>query len=106
MSAWYLDSSAIVKFAVAETESDALVHWRAGLESEALVSSPSISVATNSRKPAMPTSATALSLASNPTGVNGQQDLPVGGQQTSRPTDTRNPGGRTADLRVRVRSVA
>jgi len=37
------------------------------------------------------------------TGVNGHQDLPVGGHQTSRPTDNRNPGGRTADLRVKLR---
>jgi hypothetical protein len=35
--------------------------------------------------------------------VNGQQDLPVGGQEISRPVDSRIPGGRTADLRVRVR---
>jgi hypothetical protein len=34
--------------------------------------------------------------------VNGHQDLPVGGHQNSRPTDSRNPGGRTADLRVSV----
>lgn len=33
-------------------------------------------------------------------GVNGQQDLPMGGQEISRPVDSRNPGGRTADLRV------
>ena len=32
MSAWYLDSSAIVKFIVAEPESVALVSWRAGLD--------------------------------------------------------------------------
>ncbi len=31
MSAWYLDSSAIVKFAVVEDESKALAMWRAGL---------------------------------------------------------------------------
>lgn len=38
--------------------------------------------------------------------VNGHQDLPVGGHQTSRPTDNRNPGGRTADLRVKLSSAA
>ncbi len=31
MSAWYLDSSAIVKFIVAEPESASLASWRAGL---------------------------------------------------------------------------
>jgi predicted nucleic acid-binding protein len=31
---WYLDSSAIVKFAVAEEESDALAAWRGDLDSE------------------------------------------------------------------------
>jgi hypothetical protein len=37
-----------------------------------------------------------------PDAVNGHQDLPVGGHQNSRPTDSRNPGGRTAGIRVRV----
>lgn len=32
MSVWYLDSSAIVKFAVAERESVALARWRSGLD--------------------------------------------------------------------------
>ena len=31
MTVWYLDSSAIVKFAVRELESDAVAAWRAGL---------------------------------------------------------------------------
>lgn len=34
MSVWYLDSSAIVKFAVAEPESAALAAWRGGLGRE------------------------------------------------------------------------
>ena len=33
-------------------------------------------------------------------GVNGHQDLPLGGQLTSRSADTRNPGRRTTDLLV------
>lgn len=32
MSVWYLDSSAIVKFAVAERESAPLARWRGGLD--------------------------------------------------------------------------
>jgi hypothetical protein len=34
--------------------------------------------------------------------VNGHQDLQVGGHQSSRPTDSRNPGGRTSDVGVSV----
>ena len=34
--------------------------------------------------------------------VNGHQDLRVGGHEISRSADIRNPGGRTADLRVRA----
>lgn len=34
MSVWYLDSSAIVKFAVAEDESAALAAWREDLDSD------------------------------------------------------------------------
>ncbi|PZR78874.1 MAG: hypothetical protein DLM65_11905, partial [Candidatus Aeolococcus gillhamiae] len=34
MSAWYLDSSAIVKFVVVEAESAALAAWRASLDSD------------------------------------------------------------------------
>ena len=34
MSVWYLDSSAIVKFAVAENESAALAAWRSDLRAE------------------------------------------------------------------------
>lgn len=34
MSIWYLDSSAIVKFAVVESESVALAAWRAGLAAD------------------------------------------------------------------------
>jgi predicted nucleic acid-binding protein len=37
VSAWYLDSSAIVKFAVEEQESAALATWRAGLGAEAVL---------------------------------------------------------------------
>jgi predicted nucleic acid-binding protein len=34
LSVWYLDSSAIVKVAVRERESDAIAAWRAGLDGE------------------------------------------------------------------------
>lgn len=34
MSVWYLDSSAIVKFVVAEEESEALAAWRGDLDAE------------------------------------------------------------------------
>lgn len=45
MSVWYLDSSAIVKFAVRERESDALAAWRAGLDGEDILMTCELAVA-------------------------------------------------------------
>ncbi len=45
MSVWYLDSSAIVKFAVAEAETSALVAWRRGLSPEDVLMSCELAVA-------------------------------------------------------------
>ena len=44
MSAWYLDSSAIVKFAVEEAESEAIASWRAGLEFDDVVMTCELSI--------------------------------------------------------------
>ncbi len=44
MSAWYLDSSAIVKFAVEEAESEALASWRAGLAFDDVVMTCELSI--------------------------------------------------------------
>lgn len=38
MTVWYLDSSAIVKFAVLEVESAAMADWRAGLDADDVLS--------------------------------------------------------------------
>ncbi|MGH6999032.1 MAG: type II toxin-antitoxin system VapC family toxin [Phenylobacterium sp.] len=45
MSAWYVDSSAIVKFAVVEQESAALAAWRADLDAEDAVVTCELAVA-------------------------------------------------------------
>lgn len=45
MRAWYLDSSAIVKFAVIETESAASAAWRAGLSDDHVVLTWDLAVA-------------------------------------------------------------
>ncbi|MEA2716270.1 MAG: hypothetical protein QOI99_587, partial [Actinomycetota bacterium] len=45
MSVWYLDSSAIVKFAVRERESDAIAAWRAGLDGEDVLMTCELAVA-------------------------------------------------------------
>lgn len=45
MSVWYLDSSAIVKFAVREPESDAIAAWRAGLDGEDVLMTCELAVA-------------------------------------------------------------
>ena len=45
MSVWYLASSAIVKFAVAEPETAALAAWRRGLSPEDVLMSCELSVA-------------------------------------------------------------
>jgi len=42
---WYLDSSAIVKFAVREHESDALAAWRAGLDADDVLMTCELAVA-------------------------------------------------------------
>jgi len=44
VSAWYLDSSAIVKFAVEEAESEALASWRAGLAFDDVVMTCELSI--------------------------------------------------------------
>jgi len=44
VSAWYLDSSAIVKFAVEEAESEAIASWRAGLEFDDVVMTCELSI--------------------------------------------------------------
>lgn len=45
MKAWYLDSSAIVKFAVLESESAALAAWRAGLDADDILMTCELAVA-------------------------------------------------------------
>lgn len=45
MSAWYLDSSAIVKFAVIEPETTALGRWRAGLDGDDVLMTCELAVA-------------------------------------------------------------
>jgi predicted nucleic acid-binding protein len=45
LSVWYLDSSAIVKFAVAERESDALARWRRGLADDDVLMTCELAVA-------------------------------------------------------------
>jgi uncharacterized protein len=45
LNVWYLDSSAIVKFAVAERESAALAQWRRDLDSEDLLMTCELAVA-------------------------------------------------------------
>jgi predicted nucleic acid-binding protein len=45
LSVWYLDSSAIVKFAVREPESDAIAAWRAGLDGEDVLMTCELAVA-------------------------------------------------------------
>ncbi len=45
MTAWYLDSSAIVKFAVAEPESDALQAWREQLATDDVLMTCELAVA-------------------------------------------------------------
>ncbi len=45
MTAWYLDSSAIVKFAVAEPESEALQAWREQLATDAVLMTCELAVA-------------------------------------------------------------
>ncbi len=45
MNVWYLDSSAIVKFAVAEDESDVLAAWRGDLDSEDVLMTCELAVA-------------------------------------------------------------
>ncbi len=45
MTVWYLDSSAIVKFAVAESESPALALWRANLDPDAVLMTCQLAVA-------------------------------------------------------------
>ncbi len=45
MSVWYLDSSAIVKLAVRERESDALAAWRAGLDGDDVLMTCELAVA-------------------------------------------------------------
>lgn len=45
MSAWYFDSSAIVKFIVAEPESSALASWRAGLHADDVLMTCELAVA-------------------------------------------------------------
>ncbi|MDP9421147.1 MAG: PIN domain-containing protein [Actinomycetota bacterium] len=45
MNVWYLDSSAIVKFAVAEDESDVLAAWRGDLDSEDVLMTCELAIA-------------------------------------------------------------
>lgn len=45
MSVWYLDASAIVKFAVAERESVAVAAWRAGLAADDVLMTCELAVA-------------------------------------------------------------
>jgi predicted nucleic acid-binding protein len=45
VSVWYLDSSAIVKFAVVERESTAIAAWRAGLDGEDVLMTCELAVA-------------------------------------------------------------
>lgn len=45
MSVWYLDSSAIVKFAVSEPESAAVAAWRGGLDGNDVLMTCELSVA-------------------------------------------------------------
>ncbi len=45
MSVWYLDSSAIVKFAVVEPESVAVAAWRAGLGADDVLLTSELAVA-------------------------------------------------------------
>lgn len=45
MTVWYLDSSAIVKFAVAENESDALAAWRSDLDDDDVVMTCELAIA-------------------------------------------------------------
>ncbi len=45
MTVWYLDSSAIVKFAVAENESDALAAWRGDLDDDDVVMTCQLAIA-------------------------------------------------------------
>lgn len=45
MSVWYLDSSAIVKFAVAVSESAALAEWRGDLDPEDVLMTCELAVA-------------------------------------------------------------
>ncbi len=45
MSVWYLDSSAIVKFAVVERESPAIAAWRAGLDDDDVLMTCELAVA-------------------------------------------------------------
>ncbi len=45
MNVWYLDSSAIVKFAVLETESAAIAAWRAGLAADDVLMTCELAVA-------------------------------------------------------------
>ena len=45
MRVWYLDSSAIVKFAVQERESGALAAWRAGLDGDDVLMTCELAVA-------------------------------------------------------------
>lgn len=45
MSVWYLDSSAIVKFAVVEMESAAVAAWRAGLGADDVLMTCELAVA-------------------------------------------------------------
>lgn len=45
MSAWYLDSSAIVKFIVVEPESADLAAWRAGLDPDDVVMTCELAIA-------------------------------------------------------------
>lgn len=44
MNAWYLDSSAIVKLAVREAETDALIAWRDGVSDDDVVATCEIAV--------------------------------------------------------------
>jgi predicted nucleic acid-binding protein len=45
VSVWYLDSSAIVKFAAVERESTAIAAWRAGLDDEDVLMTCELAVA-------------------------------------------------------------
>lgn len=45
MTVWYLDSSAIVRFAIAEPESDALLAWRGQLANDVVLMTCQLAVA-------------------------------------------------------------